>query len=274
MIPLVKKLEEAVAFLKTKVTAPPKVAIILGTGLDALANAVTDQVKVDYADIPHFPKSHEGRFHKGDFLFGKIGDTNVVCMQGRFHLYEGYTLDEITLPIRVMRRLGAEYLIISNACGGMNPNYRKGDIMLIEDHINFTGVNPLVGPHDDKLGIRFPDMIEPYSHELCAKTKAIALDLKIAVREGVYVGVLGPCLETRAEYRMLRSFGADVVGMSTVTEAIVAVQENFKILGVSIVTDICLPDALEPAKIEHIIEAANEAEPRAKAIIERLVKDI
>jgi len=191
----------------------------------------------------------------------------VAAMQGRFHRYEGYTLQQIAVPVRVLKRLGAETLIVSNACGGMHPLWRPGDLMLIADHINLLGDNPLVGPNDDALGPRFPDMSEPYDAELRALARAVALEQGITLREGVYVAVTGPNLETPAEYRMLRAVGADVVGMSTVPEVITARHMNMRVLGVSIITDQCLPDALEPATVEQIIAVARRAEPSLTALI-------
>ncbi|KAA3660543.1 MAG: purine-nucleoside phosphorylase, partial [Calditrichaeota bacterium] len=196
------------------------------------------------------------------------------AMQGRFHLYEGYTMQQITFPVRVMKQLGCSTLIVSNACGGMNPNYTPGDIMVIADHINLLGDNPLIGPNEDALGPRFPDMSEPYSRDLIALVEQIALEEKIKIQKGVYVAVSGPNLETRAEYRFLRTIGADVVGMSTIPEAIVAVHSGMKVLGFSVITDACFPDALEPANIAEIIRIAGEAEPNLTTLIQKTVGKI
>ncbi len=193
-------------------------------------------------------------------------------MEGRFHFYEGYSLKQITLPVRVMKALGCEALIVSNACGGMNPQFSKGDLMVIEDHINLMGDNPLIGKNDERLGVRFPDMCHPYDRELIAKARRIALEEKIVCHQGVFVGVAGPCLETRAEYRYLRGIGADVVGMSTVPEVIVGVHCGMRNLGLSVITDLCLPDALEPVKLEDVIAVANAAEKKLRLLVRRVVQ--
>src|SRR5688572_4528872 len=251
----------------------PDVAIILGTGLGALGREIALETSLDYADIPGFPLSTV-ESHSGRLLFGTLGGKQVVAMQGRFHRYEGYTLQQVTFPVRVMRALGARTLVVSNACGVMNPLWDKGELMLIADHINLLGDNPLVGPNDDALGPRFPDMSQPYDPALRALAREVAIENKIILREGVYAGVTGPNLETRAEYRMLRNAGADVVGMSTVPEVIVAVHAGMRVLGISILTDRCLPDALEPATVEAIIAVASRAEPHlttlVRGVLERL----
>jgi purine-nucleoside phosphorylase len=246
--------------------AAPDVAIILGTGLGALGDAIELEGSVDYADIPGFPLSTV-ESHTGRLLFGSLGGRRVAAMQGRFHRYEGYSLQQVTFPVRVLRALGARTLIVSNACGGMNPEWHAGDLMLIADHINLLGDNPLVGPNDARLGPRFPDMSEPYDAALRALARRIAGERSITLREGVYVAVAGPSLETRAEYRMLRTLGADVVGMSTVPEAIVANHAGMRVLGLSIITDMCLPDALEPATLERILGVARGAEPNLTALV-------
>ncbi|MGH7546609.1 MAG: purine-nucleoside phosphorylase [Gemmatimonadales bacterium] len=244
----------------------PDVAIILGTGLGGLADELEVEARIPYADLPGFPLATV-ESHTGQLLVGTLAGQRVAAMQGRFHRYEGYTLQQIAVPVRVLKRLGAETLIVSNACGGMHPLWRPGDLMLIADHINLLGDNPLVGPNDDALGPRFPDMSEPYDAELRALARAVALEQGITLREGVYVAVTGPNLETPAEYRMLRAVGADVVGMSTVPEVITARHMNMRVLGVSIITDQCLPDALEPATVEQIIAVARRAEPSLTAVI-------
>ena len=251
----------------------PRVGIILGTGLGALGGEIKKWGEVSYKRIPHFPQSTVAS-HAGLFLAGELAGVPVVAMEGRFHLYEGYSAQEITLPVRVMRRLGAEVLVVSNACGGMNPLHERGDIVIIEDHINLMNANPLIGPNDDRMGPRFPDMSAPYDRELVAAAEAAALALGIRAHRGVYVGVTGPNLETRAEYRFLRNIGAYCVGMSTVPEAIVAVHCGFRVLGLSVITDRCLPDALEPGKIEDIIATANAAEPKLSAIVKRVIKGL
>lgn len=248
----------------------PSVGIILGTGLGRLADEIDKRAVIEYADIPGFPLSTV-ESHKGRLILGTLGGRNVVAMQGRFHYYEGYTMRQITFPVRVMRELGAGTLVVSNACGGMNPLYRRGDLMLIEDHINLLGDNPLIGPNDDSLGPRFPDMSEPYSHELIALAEEVALAERIKLHKGTFVAVAGPNLETRAEYRFLRTIGADVVGMSTVPEVIVARHMAMRVLGISIITDECFPDSLAEADIAEIIAAANTAEPKMARVLKGVI---
>jgi len=238
----------------------PETGIILGTGLGGLASKITDIQSVDYSLIPGFPESTTIS-HNGQISWGFLNGKKVVAMEGRFHFYEGYSLDEIALPIRVMKAIGVDLVIVSNASGGLNPQHESGDIVLIEDHINLMGINPLIGPNDDSLGPRFPDMIEPYCLEMLALAEKCALKRGIKTHRGVYVGVTGPNLETRAEYRYLRTIGADVVGMSTIPEVIVAVHAGLRVLGLSCVTDLCLPDALQPANIDDIIATATKTEP-------------
>lgn len=249
----------------------PEVGIILGTGLGGLAREIAVEAEVPYADIPGFPLSTV-ETHAGKLLLGRLGGRPVVAMQGRFHRYEGYDLQQVTFPVRVLHDLGARTLVVSNACGGMNPLWAPGDLVLLSDHINLLGDNPLVGPNDDRLGPRFPDMSAPYDPDLRALARAAALELGIPLREGVYVAVAGPNLETRAEYRMLRGMGADVVGMSTVPEVIVANHQGMRTVGISIVTDQCLPDALEPAELGRIIATASRAEPHLTRLITTLVE--
>ena len=260
------QLDAAVAAIKARSDFQPEVAIILGTGLGALAREIRVQTAIPYAEITHFPLSTV-ESHTGQLLLGTLGGKRVVAMQGRFHRYEGYSLADIVLPVRAMFLLGARTLVVSNACGGMNPMWAAGDIMLIDDHINLLGDNPLIGPNLDDLGPRFPDMSEAYDRELQDLAQATALDLKLPLRRGVYVAVTGPNLETRAEYRMLRTMGADVVGMSTVPEVIAARHLGMRVLGLSIITDECLPDALEEANIEKIIATANGAEPQLTRLV-------
>jgi purine-nucleoside phosphorylase len=249
----------------------PEVGIILGTGLGGLAREVAVESRVPYSDIPGFPLSTV-ESHAGQLLLGRLSGRPVVAMQGRFHRYEGYDLRQVTFPVRVMHALGVRTLIVSNACGGMNPLWSPGELMLISDHINLLGDNPLVGPNDERLGSRFPDMSAPYDPELRALARSVALELGIVLREGVYVAVPGPNLETRAEYRMLRAFGADVVGMSTVPEVIVANHQGMRVLGLSIITDQCLPDALEPADIQRILATAGRAEPDLTRLVTTVVE--
>jgi purine-nucleoside phosphorylase len=268
-----KQIDQALAVIRRHTKAEPKVAIILGTGLGQLANEIEVQTTISYGDIPHMPLSTV-ETHEGQLLIGRLGGKQVVAMQGRFHYYEGYTMKQVTFPVRVMYAMGARTLLVSNACGGMNPFMLPGDIMIMADHINLLGDNPLIGPNDDTLGPRFPDMSEPYSHELIALCEQVALKNRIPVKKGVYVAVPGPNLETRAEYRFLRAIGADVVGMSSVPEVIVAVHQGMKVLGLSVITDRCWPDALEPSKIEDIIATANSAQPKLtrlmRGVVERL----
>lgn len=258
--------ERAADFIRSRFGGQPDVGIILGTGLGALASEIAASAVIDYRDIPGFPLSTV-ESHHGRLLCGTLGGKTVVAMQGRFHRYEGYSLQQVTFPVRVMRALGMKTLVVSNACGGMNPDWSAGDLMLIADHINLLGDSPLVGPNDDRLGPRFPDMSAPYDEALRGLAREVAAELGIALREGVYVSVAGPNLETRAEYRFLRAVGADVVGMSTVPEVLVAVHAGLRVLGLSIITDMCLPDALEPATVERIIAVANRAEPSLTRLV-------
>lgn len=249
----------------------PEVAVVLGTGLGGLARELEVEAEVPYGDIPGFPLSTV-ESHPGRLLAGRLAGRPVVAMQGRFHRYEGYDLRQVTLAVRVLHALGADTLILSGACGGMHPLWAPGDLVLLSDHINLLGDSPLVGPNDERLGPRFPDMSAPYDPALRALARAAALELGIVLREGVYVAVPGPSLETRAEYRMLRGVGADVVGMSTVPEVIVAVHEGMRVLAISIVTDQCLPDALEPADIGRIIDTASRAEPHLTKLVTNVVE--
>ncbi len=268
---LMERIQVATGVVRERTALQPQVGIILGTGLGGLAGEIAVEATVPYQEIPGFPLSTV-ESHAGRLLLGRLGNRPVVAMQGRFHRYEGYGLGEVTFPVRVMRALGARFLIVSNACGGMNPLWSPGDLVLLSDHLNLLGDNPLIGPNDERLGPRFPDMSAPYDPELRALARAAALELGITLREGVYVAVPGPNLETRAEYRMLRGMGADVVGMSTVPEVIVAAHAGMRTVGISIITDQCLPDALEPADIGRIIATAGRAEPSLTRLITRLVE--
>ena len=267
---LVRRIRAASRAIRTRSKLKPRVAVILGTGLGALADEIEAEASIPYDEIPDFPVSTV-ESHSGRLLMGDLAGQPVVAMQGRFHRYEGYTLHQVTFPVRVMRDLGAEILIVSNACGGMNPMWDLGDLMLIADHINLLGDNPLIGPNPDELGPRFPDMSEPYDEELQRLAIEVAREEKVALRRGVYVAVSGPNLETRAEYRFLRAIGADVVGMSTVPEVIVALHGGMRVLGISIITDSCLPDALKPASVEEIIKVAGAAEPKLTLLIKKVV---
>ncbi len=271
MIELRNKIDETVSFLRKKSKSKPPIGIILGTGLGRLAKEIEKEIEISYRDIPHFPLSTV-EFHEGNLIFGRLGGKEVFAMQGRFHYYEGYTMKQITYPVRVMKALGVNTLMVSNACGGLNPLYKAGDIMVICDHINLLGDNPLIGENDDELGPRFPDMSEPYSLENIERVEQIALEEKIKLHKGVYLALSGPNLETRSEYRMLRNLGADVVGMSTVPEVIVAVHAGLKVLGMSVITDECFPDALKAVDIQEILKHANEAEPKMTVIMKRFVE--
>jgi purine-nucleoside phosphorylase len=267
------KIEEAAASIRKRSPATPRIGIILGTGLGGLAAQIESSVAIPYGDIPHFPVSTV-ESHAGQLVCGKLHGVEVVAMEGRFHFYEGYSMQEVTFPVRVMRRLGIEILIVTNAAGGINPHLELADVVIIEDHINLMGDNPLRGVNDDALGPRFPDMAQPYDRDLVALAQKTALELAIPCRKGVFVAVTGPNLETRAEYRMLRGMGADLVGMSTVPEVIVAAHAGLRVLGFSIVTDICLPDALEPAEIQKIIAVAGRGGERLSRLIPRILEQL
>ncbi len=267
----VKQIENTLKIIKMKTDMVPKIGIILGTGLGRLVNNINISNSISYKDLPHFPlstvESHEGRL-----IFGKLSGKSVVCMQGRFHHYEGYGMKEVTFPVRVLKKLGANILIVSNAAGGLNPLFERGDVMLITDHINMLPENPLRGANDESLGPRFPDMIEVYKRDYIKLFEKIALEEKIPIKKGVYVSLPGPCFETPAEYRMLRIIGADAVGMSTVPEVIVARHMGMEVLGISIITDMGLPDILEPVSHEIVIKAAEEAEPKLAKLVTAFVK--
>ena len=260
------KRSEALEFIQSKTELRPNYMLILGTGLGQLADEMEIETEIPYDHIPHFPVSTV-ESHAGKLLFGNLGGKEVVAMQGRFHFYEGYTMQQIVFPVRVLKANGADTLFVSNACGGMNPHYRRGDIMLITDHINLLGDNPLMGPNDEELGPRFPDMSDPYTERLRELAQNVALENGIPMHQGVYVAVSGPMLETKAEYRYLRLIGADVVGMSTIPEVISAVHMGMDVLGISVITDECFPDALEPVNIDDILDAAAMAEPKMTKVI-------
>ncbi len=257
---------EAVRAVQARTAVVPEVAIILGTGLGALAEQLQADTVLPYADVPGFPRPTV-ETHAGRLLLGTLGGRRVAMMQGRFHRYEGYSLQQVAFPVRVLRALGARTLIVSNVSGGMHPLWATGDLVLLSDHINLLGDNPLAGPNVDAEGPRFPDMSAAYDPQLRQLAREVAIDHKIVLREGVYVAVPGPNLETRAEYRMLRALGADLVGMSTVPEVITAVHQGMRVLGLSIITDNCLPDALEPTSVEKIIAVARDAEPKLAAVV-------
>lgn len=266
-----QKLDEAVKFITGKASFKPEIGIILGTGLGSLVDGMQMAGAVEYEDIPHFPTSTV-ESHHGRLLFGTLGGKRVICMQGRFHYYEGYSFRQIAFPIRVMKQLGIHSLIASNAAGGLNPKYHEGDIMMITDHVNFLPGNPLIGDNDDNWGRRFPDCFEVYNRKYIAMARQIALEQKLRMQEGVYLAVSGPNLETAAEYRMFRILGADAVGMSTVPEVMAAHHQGMKILAFSIITDMGLPDNMHPCSIESVLRVAAEAELKLRALIAACVE--
>lgn len=271
MSELRQQIQEAANVLRQKTRIEPDIGVILGTGLGGLADEIQKEAVVSYTDIPRFPVSTV-ESHAGRLIFGQLGGKRVMAMQGRFHFYEGYSMQQITFPVRVMKALGCQTLVVSNACGGLNPLFSAGELMIITDHINLLGDNPLIGPNDEALGIRFPDMSEPYTKALIALAEQVALEEKIRIQKGVYVALSGPNLETRAEYRFLRQIGADVVGMSTVPEVIVAVHASMRVLGISVITDTCFPDALEAVDIAKILAVAREAEPKLTRLMKRVIE--
>ena len=265
-------LSETHRYVADKVTTPPDVGMVLGTGLGRLAREIQAEHTFSYADIPHFPVSTV-ESHDGKLIYGTLGDKKVLAMQGRFHAYEGYTMQEITYPIRLMHQLGIETLYISNVSGGINTRYEQGDLVIIEDHINLQSSNPLTGPNLDDFGPRFPDMSQPYDSELMHLAWQIAKQEGYRIHKGVYAAVNGPNLETRAEYRFLRTIGADMVGMSTVPEVIVARHQSMRVLAVSIITDLCDPDQLAPVNVSEIIRVAGEAEPKLTKLFYRMINE-
>lgn len=269
---MLKEFNETVTFLRGKGITEPYIGIVLGTGLGKLIDHIDTEIIIDYSEIPHFPVSTV-ECHKGKLIYGKIKGKQVLAMQGRFHFYEGYSLQQVTYPIRILRLLGIKYLLLSNASGAMNPNYKKGSLMLIDDHINFLPGNPLAGPNYDNFGPRFPDMSQPYSSFLNEKLIRIAKEENIILHKGIYVAVLGPNLETRAEYRMFRQF-ADAVGMSTVPEVIVANHMGLPCAAVSVLTDECDPENLHPAHIDEIIKVAQQAETVLIELFCRLINEL
>ena len=268
-----EKLKEAVSFLKSKGIEKPEVGIILGTGLGRLADDVNVETTLDYKDIPHFPVSTV-EFHSGKLLYGELGGKKVLVMNGRFHFYEGYTLQEVTFPVRVMKMLGINYLLVSNAAGAINLNLPKASLMIIDDHINMLPGNPLVGKNIDELGPRFPDMSRPYDPKLISLMEKIAAEKGIKINKGVYVAWIGPSLETRAEYRFIKLMGADAVGMSTVPEVLVANHMGMKVAAVSVITDKGDPDNLHPVNIDDIIRNAMIAEKDLVLLFESLIQEL
>ncbi len=266
-----RQIKETAAFLQGRLAAPPEVAVILGTGLGELADRIEAAQAFPYSELPHFPRP-TAPGHAGRLLAGTLRGRNVLALQGRFHLYEGYSAAEVGFPVRVAAALGAKALIVSNAAGGLNPRFRRGELMLICDHINFTGHNPLRGPHEPALGERFCDMSRPYDPELARLAEEVALEERILLHRGVYVSVLGPSMETPAETRLLRLIGADAVGMSTVSEVICARQAGLRVLGISCITNVNLPDAMEPAPIEAVIAAATAAGGKLSRLVEKVIE--
>jgi len=270
---MLEKIKETAAFLKERMHTSPETAIILGTGLGNLANEITEKYEIKYQDIPNFPVSTvEG--HSGKLIFGKLGNKDIMAMQGRFHYYEGYSMKEVTFPVRVMKELGIKTLFVSNASGGMNDAFEIGDLMIIRDHINFFPEHPLRGKNFTELGTRFPDMSEAYSKELIAKAKQIAAKNNIKVVEGVYVGTSGPTFETPAEYRYFRTIGGDAVGMSTVPEVIVANHAGLRCFGISIVTDLGVPGKIVEVSHEEVQEIGNSVQPLMTLIMKELIREI
>lgn len=267
---MMQKIKEAVAYIQGQHATQVQFGVILGTGLGALVNDIEIETSISYEDIPHFPVSTV-ESHSGKLIFGKLGGKSVVVMQGRFHYYEGYSMKEVTFPVRVLKLLGVEKLFISNAAGGLNPKYEKSDLVIVNDHINLQYENPLTGPNLDEMGSRFPDMSEPYSRSMIALAHQVADKEGITLKEGVYVSVPGPNLETKAEYKYLSIIGADCVGMSTVPEVIVAAQMQLPVFTVSVITDLCYGE-LEPVDIEHIIAAAMKAEPNMTKLIAKMIE--
>lgn len=270
---MIDQINETVNFLQEKGFVAPEVGIVLGTGLGKLVGEITIEKELPYSEIPHFPIATV-ESHSGKLIYGDLNGKKVVAMSGRFHFYEGYTMQQITFPIRVMKYLGVQNLLLSNAAGAMNLDFPKGSLMLIDDHINLQPDNPLIGKNDDKIGSRFPDMSQPYGKELNTKLKQVAQETSIDLKEGVYVAVSGPNLETRAEYRFLRMIGGDVVGMSTVPEVIVANHMGLPCAAISVLTDECDPDNLHPVDIADIIEVATKAEEKLIILIKALMKCI
>jgi purine-nucleoside phosphorylase len=268
-----EKIQETAAFIQTKISSKPLVGIILGSGLGDLAHSVDVSIEIPYSDIPNFPQSTV-QGHAGKLIFGKLSGKDVMMMAGRFHYYEGYDMNEVTFPVRVMKALGVETLMVSNAAGGMNPAFKVGDIMFITDHINQFPEHPLRGKNDERLGTRFPDMSEPYNLGLLSKAKSIAQKLSIPVHEGVYIGLQGPTFETRAEYNWLHVIGGDAVGMSTVPEVIVAIHSGMKVFAASIITDLGIRDELNIITHEEVLQAANAAAPKLAAIFSGLTRSI
>ncbi len=270
---MIEKLQETVNYINNSISTQPKIGIILGTGLGSLVESIKINVSIDYSDIPNFAEATV-ESHSGKLIFGTLENKEVVVMSGRFHYYEGYSLQEVTFPVRVMKMLGINTLLVSNACGGINPDFKPASLMIIDDHINMLPGNPLVGKNYSKLGPRFVDMSTPYDVDLIKKMESISKKFNIEINKGVYVAWVGPSLETRAEYRFIKTMGADVVGMSTVPEVIVANHMGLKVAAVSVITDLCDPDNLKPVVIEEILANAAKAEKNLIVLFKELVKSL
>jgi len=269
---VLERARAAAEFLRARGVARPKAGLILGSGLDQLAEQIEPIVSVAYGQIPHFPVSTVAH-HPGELVYGRFAGLDVLAMKGRVHYYEGYSMEQVVFPVRVMKMLGIDLLILTSAVGGLHPLYREGDLVVVVDHINLMGDNPLIGPNDEALGPRFPDMSEPYDRRLIELAVGAALHEGLILHRGVLVGVAGPNLETRAEYRFLRMMGADLVGMSMVPENLAAVHAGLRVLGLCVVTDMCLPDALRPADIGRILSTSAEAQPKLNRVIERVLRN-
>jgi purine-nucleoside phosphorylase len=273
MTTLSAKMNDAVSYIENKMNVKPQIGLILGSGLGELADEIQNPVAIDYSDIPHFPVSTvEG--HAGKLVIGELNGKPVVAMQGRFHYYEGYPVQDVTFPVRVMKGLGIDLVVVTNACGGMNPDFEAGDLMVIEDHLNLTGANPLIGANEADLGPRFPDMSRAYTPELVQFVQNTAEQLEIKVQKGVYAGISGPTYMTKAELRMLRTLGGDAVGMSTVPEVIVASHMSMKVIGISCVTDMAIADDLEPLTHEQVVAVANRTKPKFIQLVKQIVSDV
>jgi purine-nucleoside phosphorylase len=267
---LLQRMEEAKSYIQSHIAAKPQIGLILGSGLGELADDIQEAVRIPYESIPSFPVSTvEG--HAGQLVTGRLNNKTVIAMQGRFHYYEGYSMQEVTFPVRVMKALGVEQLIVTNACGGMNPAFKAGDLMLIQDHLNMTGANPLIGENEPTLGRRFPDMSRAYTPQLQALVREAAQSLGIDIQQGVYAGITGPTYMTPAELTMLRKLGGDAVGMSTVPEVIVASHMAMQVIGISCVTDMAIGEHLEPLSHEQVIEVANRTKPKFISLVKEIV---
>lgn len=270
---LQEKIQEAKEYIESNIKIKPTIGLILGSGLGVMADEVEEAVKIKYEDIPHFPTSTVAG-HEGQLVIGKLEGKQVLAMQGRFHYYEGYSMKEVTFPVRVMKALGVEMIIVTNACGGMDPNLYPGALMFITDHINFIGDNPLIGPNDERLGVRFPDMSTAYDKELINVGERVGKELDIKTERGIYAGIAGPYYFTKAELRMLRTLGGDTIGMSTVPEVIVAKHSGLKVLGISCITDMAIADELEPLEHEQVLKVAQEARPKFIKLVKGIVNEV